>query len=290
MKPIALLFATTALLPLTVPAFSQEEVGKRKGEAIKIRWTTYDEAKNYSIEHESAIPRSTVKTIATELEDALGQYVLLFKFKPDRKLKVKFLDSPNTYEQEGGKPSTAGHFDPGTGYLVLKQLSFEDLIPTTYHEAFHQYLHYYVGQGVEIPTWFNEGMAGYFQEMKRQKGTKKLDYKLIDNRKLRMTRDKVMTRTALPLHDLVNASYTDFHDRVESLKEAPFYNQSFSVIYFFMNGMGGRPAFQFADELKKKKDVAAAMEKVFGKDLKNFKSFEEKWKGFMAQLKIDEKV
>lgn len=288
MKPLQAAPLVLAALALSSPLPGQEDVGKKDSVKIKIEWAKFDDARNYAIEYERVIPRSTVKTVATELEDALAQYILVFRFKPKEKLKVKFLDSPNTYEQEGGKPSTAGHFMPGNGYLVLKQLRFEDLIPTAYHEAFHQYLHYYIGEDVAIPTWFNEGMAGYFEEMQRQRGTRKLDYKLIDNRKLRMIKDKILTRSALPLKDLITASYTDFHDKIESQREAQFYNQSFSVIYFFMQGMGGRPAFQFADELKKTRDTAAAMEKVFGKELKHVSVIEDKWKAYITQVKIEE--
>ena len=52
-----------------------------------------------------------------------------------------------------------------------------------------------------------------------------------------------------------------------------------------MQGMGGKPVFQYASELKKTKSEAAANEKVFGKDLKNLKSIEAKWKAYMAQVK-----
>ncbi|MBI4606510.1 MAG: DUF1570 domain-containing protein [Planctomycetes bacterium] len=281
--------AVWTILVLAPPALAQDEIGKKGKARIEIEWAKHEGSKCYSIQYEKVIPSSTVKRIAGELDDALAQYVLVFKFKPEEKLKVKFLENRNTYEQEGGKASTGGHFSPGSGYLVILQGPFYDLIPTVYHEAFHQYLHYYIGEGVSIPTWFNEGMASYYMHMQRQKGTKKLDYKLIDNRWLRMTKDKIATRSALPLEKLVTAQYEEFHDRIESGKESQFYNQSFSVIYFFMQGMGGKPVFQFADELKKTKDPSAAMEKVFGKGLKNMKPMEDRWKAYISQTKVEEK-
>jgi hypothetical protein len=280
--------AALAVLCAATTAWAQEEIGKKDRKRIQIEWGEYQDAKSYAIEYEKAIPRSTVKRVADELEDALAQYILVFRFKPAEKLKVRFLDSQNTYEQEGGKVSTAGHFLPGTGYLVLKQLEFHQLIPTAYHEAFHQYLHYYVGEGVPIPIWFNEGMAGYYEVMQRQKGTKKLDYKLIDNRKLRMIQDKLLTRTAVPLENLIRKSHEEFHDRTDPQKESLNYTQSFAVIYFFMQGMGGKPVFQFTEELKKTKDPDAATEKIFGKGLKKVKTVESQWKSYMAQVKIVE--
>ena len=155
---------------------------------------------------------------------------------------------------------------------MLQQLPFYQLVPTSYHEAFHQYLHFYVGRGTPIPLWFNEGMASYFEQMQETRGAKKkLDHKLIDNRQLRMIQQKIITRTAIPLSQLVAAGHEEFHPADDKQKEGLYYTQSFSIIYFFMQGMGGKPVFQFAEELKKTKSVDAANEKVFGKELKNLK-------------------
>jgi hypothetical protein len=270
------------------PALAQEEVGKRERKKIAIDWAKA-ETKNYAIEYEKAIPASTVTSIGNELERALEQYVLVFKYKPENKLKAKFLDSLNTYEQEGGRPGSAAHFDPGSEYLVLQQLPFFQLVPTTYHEACHQYLHFYVGRGTPIPLWFNEGMASYFEQMQETRGPKKkLDHKLIDNRQLRMIQQKIITRTALPLAKLIAAGHEEFHPADDKQKEGLYYTQSFSMIYFLMQGMGGKPAFQFAEELKKTKSVDAANEKIFGKELKNLKSVEGKWKQYIAGVQIVE--
>ncbi len=279
--------AGLCVLALSIPALAQDELGKKERKKIVIDWATYDGAKSYAIEYESIIPKSTVKQVADALEEVLTQYVQVFKFKPADKLKVKFLDSQNTFEQEGGNPSNPAHFSPSTEYLVMQQMPFYKLISVAYHEAFHQYLHFYIGKGVQIPTWFNEGMAMYYEGIQKSKETKKLDYKLIDNRKLRMVKDKVLTRTAIPLEKLVDAPYEQFHDKENPTIEALHYNQSFAVIYYFMNAMGGKPVSQFTEELKKTKDPKMAEVKLFGKDRKNLKSIETKWKAYMSQVKLD---
>lgn len=268
---------------------AQEEVGKRDRPKIKIEWSAYDQSKSYAIEYEKVIPSDTVKKVAEALESILEQYVVVFREKPREKFKVRFLDSQNTYEQEGGLPTTAGHYSPPTKTLVLKQLPFYNLVPTAYHEAFHQYLDFYVGGGVEIPTWFNEGMAMYYEAIQTNPATKKLDFRQIDNRRLRIVRDKVLTRTAIPLEKLFGAKYEEFHDKEKSGEEGLHYDQSFSVIYFLMQGMGGKPVAQFADTLKKSKDVDAAYERLLGKGRKNLKSLEGKWKSYVASAKIEDK-
>src|SRR5688572_27436251 len=126
----ALLVSLGCLAPL-IPA--QEELSKKR-ERIVLEYANF-ETKNYSIDHEKVIPVSTVKTLAQELDDILEQYVRLFGERPKAKLKVKFLDSLNTYEQEGGDPSHPGHYNPGTKCLVIRQMPFNGLIPTVYHEA-----------------------------------------------------------------------------------------------------------------------------------------------------------
>lgn len=262
---------------------AQDELGKKERKHIDIKWAEPFETGNYAVEYQGTLQRAVVKRVADAIEEVLGQYALVFKFKPETKLKVKYLDSQDAYEQEGGDPRHLGHYNPGTRYLVLRDMPFYDLIPTAYHEAFHQYLAEYVGHGTPIPTWFNEGMAMYFEGIQTNKKTKKLDYKLIDNRKLGMVQRALQTRSALPLEKLVDAGYEEFHDKE---KESLHYNQSLAFIYYLMQGKGGKPAFQFADELKKTKDVDKANEKLFGKERKGLKQAETQWKAYTLQVQL----
>jgi hypothetical protein len=284
----ARLIASLTLILTETGLPAQEEVGTKERKKILIEWAKL-ETKSYSIEHEKTVPASTAKQIGEALDDALEQYVALFRHRPEEKLKVRFLESQNTYEQAGGTPGAAAFFQPGTGYLVLKQLAFYDLLPTTYHEACHQYLQSYVGKDVAIPLWFNEGLAEYFEEMQVDRGTKKLSYKLIDNRKLRMVQEKILTRATIPWEKLLDAAHEEFHDIDDKHKEGVYYNQSFSIIYFFMQGGGGKPVFQFMNELKKTKSAEAAYAKLFGKGRKNLKATENKWRAYVAGVKIAEK-
>jgi len=274
-----LLFLFFAIAP-RVPA--QEEV-KKKREAIKIEWAQY-ETKNYSFDYEKVIPLSTVKTLGQELEDILEQYLRLFGEKPEKKLKVKFLDSLNTYEQEGGDPSHPGHYNNSTRCLVVIQKPFIDLIPTVYHEAFHQYLAMYTGFSANIPVWFNEGTASYFEQMQREKGSKKLSPKLIDRRKIRMVKDALSTRTEIPLEKLIDADHQQFHDKDQ---ESLYYTQSFAVIYFLMQSNGGKLVTAFMKELKNGKGIDAANSKLFGADRKNLTKVEKQFKDYTSKLSLE---
>ena len=271
------IFSAPGLYP-ALPA--QERIGKARGK-IKIGWAELN-TKNYKIEYEAAIPVQTAQKIGGELEDILVQYQALFRFKPSKKMLVRFMDSLNTYEQVGGDPSHPGFYSPGSGYLVLRQMPFYELVPTVYHEAFHQYLHAYVGD-VQIPIWFNEGMAVYFEGMQRDEKSKSkaLSPKLIKRGKIRMVKDAINTRTQIPLENLLKVSNEEFHDKEN---EALYYSQSFAVMFYFMQLSRGKAALNYMKELKKTGDPEAANTKLFGKKMKNLKRIEASWKGYIRKL------
>ena len=263
------------------PALSaQERIGKARGK-IKIAWSELN-TKNYKIEYEAVIPVQTAQKIGGELEDILVQYQGLFRFKSSKKMLVRFMDSENTYEQVGGDPRMAGFYNPGSGYLVIKQLPFYDLIPIVYHEAFHQYLHSFVGD-VQIPIWFNEGMAVYFEGMQRDEKskTRALSPKLIKRGKIRMVKDAINTRTQIPLETLLKVTHEEFHDKEN---EALYYSQSFAVMFYFMQLSRGKAALNYMKELKKSGDSEAANAKLFGKKMKNLKKIEAGWKNYIRKL------
>ena len=281
------MFRTTALFLLLIlsagyfPALpAQEKIGKARAK-IKIVWAELN-TKNYKIEYEAAIPAQTAHKIGQELEDILVQYQTLFRFKPSKKMLVRFMDSLNTYEQVGGNPRMAGFYNPGSGYLVIKQMPFYDLVPTVYHEAFHQYLHAYVGD-VQIPIWFNEGMAVYFEGMQRDEKSKTnaLNPRLIKRGKIRMVKDAINTRTQIPLETLLKVTHEEFHDKEN---EALYYSQSFAVMFYFMQLSRGKAALNYMKELKKTGDSEAANTKLFGKKMKNLKKIESHWKGYIRKL------
>ena len=281
-----LMLVLSAGLYTALPA--QEKIGKARAK-IKIAWAELN-TKNYKIEYEAAVPTQTAHKIGQELEDILVQYQNLFRFKPSKKLLVRFMDSENTYEQVGGNPRMSGFYNSGSGYLVIKQLPFYELVPVVYHEAFHQYLHAFVGD-VRIPIWFNEGMAVYFEGMQRSEkknaggfkpslpGT--LNPKLIKRGKIRMVRDAVNTRTQIPLETLLNVTHEEFHDKEN---ESLYYSQSFAVMYYFMQLSRGKAAINYMKELKKTGDPTAANAKLFGKKMKNLKKIEAHWKGYIRKL------
>lgn len=275
---VLLVCSLSSLLPA-------QEVIKGERRRIRIDWAKH-ETEHYTFRYESVIPAEIVEKVAGELEDILKQYTRLFRYEQKKKFRVKFLDSLNTYEQEGGDPSHPGYYVPTKRYLVLRQMPYYRLIPTVYHEAFHQYLHAWIGDEVEIPTWFNEGMAMYYEEMQRDDNREKtLNPDKIRKRKIRMVKDAIRTRSQIPLQKLIDATYEEFHDKE---KEELYYHQSFAVMYFFMQKTRGKAAVDFARKLKESKDVEEANATLFGKDRNRLKRMEKLWLSYTLKVDVDE--
>jgi len=278
-------FLGTLVMGSVTPVVAQQELGRNQRKRIPIQWSEL-QTKHYLLRFESVIPAPTAQRVAASLEEVLEQYIKVFKFKPGGdKFKVKFLDSMNTYEQEGGDPSHPGKYFLTDDTLILRQMPFYQLLPTVYHEAMHQYLHRYVGPGTPIPIWFDEGMAMYFEGMQANPRTKKLNHRRIDNRKLGRVQRALMTRTEIPFQELIDADHEKFH---EKNKEELHYSQSFAVAYFLMNGMGARKALNYAKILKETQSIEAADASIFGKERKKLKSLAKKWKAFILRVKLSD--
>jgi len=272
------------LLALAVPAASQEVIGRDGKVKVELVWAK-TETKNYVIRYEKVIPEETVAKIGEELEDILVEYQRLFPLKLTEKFQTQLLDNQNTFNQVGGDVNHPGFYTPSNRTLVLLQREFKDLIPTTYHEAFHQYLDAFVGYDAPIPIWFNEGMATYYEGMMRDEKSraKKLDATKIHTGKIRMVQGKIRTRQSVPLAKLIDADHETFHERDE---EDLYYHQSFALVYYFMETTKGRGPKSFVHELQKSKDPEAALEKLIGKDRKNLDKLEAHWKAFTAKVEI----
>lgn len=274
--PLVLLFLFLAI------DLGAQEVVKKKRKRIKVVWAPITKTENYLIKSEEGLSPSVVARVGKELEEVLAQYEKLFRYKHDKKFRVKILENLNTYEQEGGDPSHPGFYNPAKNYLVLKDMPFYNLVPTIYHEAFHQYLRNYVGRGVNIPIWFNEGMAVYYEGMQRDKNRgKTLNPKKIKKKQIRMVKDAIRTYSHIPLETLIDADYEQFHDEE---KESLSYSSSFSVMYFLMRQTRGKAAVKFAKALRETKSVEAANATLFGKERKRLKRVEKAWKKFTLGL------
>ncbi|MAG56787.1 MAG: hypothetical protein CMJ83_10890 [Planctomycetes bacterium] len=122
-----------------------------------------------------------INRIAKNIEAMNAYYTKLFP--PAREISavsvVRICRNQGEYLQYGGRPGTGGYWHPGneelvfydykqshqdaerTGQKIRRRRSDRDSLLVLYHEAFHQFIYYAVGQ-VAPHDWFNEGNGDFF--------------------------------------------------------------------------------------------------------------------------------
>ncbi|HEX6811143.1 MAG TPA: hypothetical protein VF384_05945 [Planctomycetota bacterium] len=153
---------------------------KARAELAK-EWRAVD-TENYLIVHHSK-NEALINQIAREIEAMRALYTELFPptGPMDTLSVVRVCRTMEEYHQYGGPPNTGGYWHPGNEELVFFDYSYtmktldkderramgdrvltnDDSLLVLYHEAFHQYIHYAVGE-VAPHDWFNEGYGDYF--------------------------------------------------------------------------------------------------------------------------------
>ncbi|MCZ6572222.1 MAG: hypothetical protein O7C98_03525 [Planctomycetota bacterium] len=139
------------------------EARKKKLAGLK-DWAAID-TKNYLIVYNKKVKRTMIKKIAVQIE-AIREQVYEVLFPPARRVKaisvVRVCKDMAEYHRYGGPGGSAGYWSRRDEELVFPGGGMgRDSLRVLYHEAFHQYIHYAVGD-VAPHSWFNEGHGDYF--------------------------------------------------------------------------------------------------------------------------------
>ena len=140
------------------------EARKKKLAGLK-EWDALD-TKNYLIVYNKEVKRPLLKKIALHIEQIRSE-VYEKLFPPAKEVKaisvVRVCKDAEEYHRYGGPGGSAGYWARGDEELVFYQdkSNKKDSLRVLYHEAFHQYIHYAVGD-VAPHSWFNEGHGDYF--------------------------------------------------------------------------------------------------------------------------------
>jgi len=127
--------------------------------------------KNYIILYNTMGKRNDLlaRIIGERIEQIRAQ-VYEIQFPPAAKIEavciVRICGSAAEYHQYGGPGGSAGYWNSDTEELVFYDASprkepDDDTLAVLYHEAFHQYIYYSVGE-VSPHSWFNEGHGDYY--------------------------------------------------------------------------------------------------------------------------------
>jgi len=137
---------------------------KKKLEGLK-DWDAVD-TEHYLIVYNKDVKRALLKKIAEQIE-LIRADVYEKLFPPSKEVKaisvVRVCKDAEEYSRYGGPGGSAGYWSRGDEELVFYQdkSNKKDSLRVLYHEAFHQYIHYAVGD-VAPHSWFNEGHGDYF--------------------------------------------------------------------------------------------------------------------------------
>jgi hypothetical protein len=153
-------------LPITPAKRREIEKGLVTGWAVRV-----SPKKNYIILYNTNNNRNNLlaKVIAERIEK-IREQVYEVKFPPAQKIEaislVRICKDRDEYWAYGGPGGSAGYWNSDTEELVFYDASpakepDDDTVSVLYHEAFHQYIYYSVGE-VSPHSWFNEGTGDYF--------------------------------------------------------------------------------------------------------------------------------
>ncbi|MCB9885418.1 MAG: hypothetical protein H6838_07990 [Planctomycetes bacterium] len=229
--------------------YSAVELRKKARVEMARGWKAYD-TPNYLIVHHSKND-GLIKRIGRDIEAMRSLYMELFPpTKPvDAVSIVRVCRTKEEYAQYGGPPGSGGYWHPGNEELVFydysytmktlddderkamgkRKLTDDDSLLVLYHEAFHQYIFYAVGEFAPH-DWFNEGYGDYFSGTDIGKSSGKVQG--IDPSPWRIHLAKDMCEYGegfVPLKEILNAERAVFYNRA---RIGFFYAGAWSFIYF----------------------------------------------------------
>ena len=215
-------------------------------------WKAVDTA-NYLIVHHSK-NEGLIRQIAREIEAMRALYVELFPTTtPVESVSVvRVCRTRDEYRQYGGPPGTGGYWHPGNEELVFYDYSYtmktldedekkamggrvltnDDSLLVLYHEAFHQYIHYAIGEFAPH-DWFNEGYGDYFSGAVFAESSSRVVR--IDPSPWRIHLAKDMCEHGegfIPLNQLLRAERADFY---HPSRIGQHYAAAWSFVFFLKN-------------------------------------------------------
>jgi hypothetical protein len=200
-------------------------------------WKALD-TRNYLIVH-----HTKDEALLSRVQNDIEAMRLLYEelFPPVRPIEavsvVRVCKDRQEYLLYGGQPGTSGHWYAAGQELVLfdnvkgqhgSRLGNRDSYIVLYHEAFHQYIYYAVGE-VEPHYWFNEGYGDYFSGTKIYSNSMKIQEIGPNPWRLGLIKKAVENKQHVTLDWLVRAERDEYYRRERA---GLYYAQGWSFIYF----------------------------------------------------------
>lgn len=196
---------------------------------------------NYLILHNSK-DTALLAAIENDIEAIRSLYEELFPaVRPVEAVSVvRLCKDREEYLSYGGAKQSAGYWNSVRQELVMydnvggqqgSRLGNRDSLIVLYHEAFHQYIHYAVG---ELPphSWFNEGFGDYFSGAVIYKNSQRVKKIGSNPWRLGTIQKAIADAKQVPLVDLIQAEQSEYY---QPDKARLYYAEGWSLIYFLNN-------------------------------------------------------
>jgi hypothetical protein len=186
----------------------------------------------------------------------------------DQKVSIYVYSDENDYITNGGQ---AG-WSHGAAVLATRSIKtypadagfFDAILP---HELGHMVIHEYLGPYVNIPLFFDEGVAMY-QEKAKHVGARKIVQDALENGQF------------IPLKELIDMR---LYNNSKQETVALFYAESASLVYFMITQLGEGHFYRFIRELKDDTKFVDALTKVY----MNVQGIDDLNKRWVSYLKGD---
>lgn len=185
----------------------------------------------------------------------------------DERVKIIIFENQESYLRKTGQPQWS------TGYSNRDSRLFNSRVIVTYyqendflpgllpHEISHLILRDFIGFDREIPIWFDEGVAQFYEEGKKEKVAEVIG-KLVNQKQF------------IPMESL---NQWDVRQETDPRKVSLFYIQSVSVVDFLMREYGFRSFALLCRNLKEGKDMESALLNAYSGSINSLRVLEDKW-------------
>lgn len=216
-----------------------------------------------------------IRQVATKLEQFRETFRLLFpraKFNATIQTNVIVFKSASSYKpfkpkRADGKSDEwiAGYFQPGEDLNYIT-LSTEGEKEDTYGTIFHEYVHFLLDTNFgrsDVPPWFNEGLAEFYQTFKIE-DDQKVILGNIQNNHLQLLQQNEL----IPLKTFFEIDNYSLHQNGNHSRSI-FYAQAWALIHYLMQankGANSDPMNNFLGLVMNKVEPEKAFQQAFQMD------------------------
>ena len=218
----------------------------------------------------SDVPEDFVRTVMDSAEEEFKNVTTNLGitryegWRWDKRASIYIYRDENDYVQNGGAGWSHGAVLVQTKMIKTYPSDsgfFDSLLP---HELGHIILHEYLGPYVDVPLWFDEGVAMY-QEKAKRVGSNKIVQEALANGQF------------IPLSELtLMRLYNNSAQKTVEL----FYAESASVVNFMISELGESHFYKLCHELKEHIPFVDALPKVY-MHINDLDNLNKKWVNYL---------